>query len=491
VTPRLPIGPLLVLGALAAGLAAGEAMGGSDARLALVVGGCGVALATILTSPALRLLVVVLAVALLGTAVMQRALHGLVDSPLAAPIAARAEVAVRGSLVDDPDRFRFSARVLVRVDRATIGREERDAGGRRVLVYATGEAGPRVRLLAAGERVALRGWLEPLTSIDTRWRWRHAVGVLHANQLLDADAARSPLDRVANGTRNAVLRGSSSLAPRDRALLAGFLLGDTRGVPETVTESFRLAGMTHLVAVSGENVAFVLALFAPLLRRLGLFGRLAGGVAVLVLFGTMTRWEPSVMRAITMAVIGLVAGYLGRPTSGLRVLALAAIALLVVDPFLLHSVGFLLSCGASLGITVLARPIADRVPGPRWMCEVLGVTAAAQVGVAPVLIPVFGSMPLVSLPANLVAVPLAAPLTVWGLATGVTGGVIRPVAPQITALLAAPTTALLHALIAIADVASRVPVTIDGRRAWGIIALAAVTAALFRGVRRRSGAVVG
>jgi hypothetical protein len=56
-------------------------------------------------------------------------------------------------------------------------------------------------------------------------------------------------------------------------------------------------------------------------------------------------------------------------------------------------------------------------------------------------------------------------------------------------LLAAPTTALLRALIAIADVASRVPVTIDGRRAWGIIALAAVTAALFRGVRRRSGAV--
>ena len=162
----------------------------------------------------------------------------------------------------------------------------------------------------------------------------------------------------------------------------------------------------------------MLALCAPLLRRLGLFGRLVGGVAVLVLFGTMTRWEPSVLRAIAMASIALVAGYLGRPTDGLRVLALAATALLVADPFLLHSVGFLLSCGASLGIAVLARPIAARLPGPAWVREVLGVTAAAQVGVAPVLIPVFGSMPLVSLPANLVAVPLAAPLTMWGLATG-------------------------------------------------------------------------
>ncbi len=135
----------------------------------------------------------------------------------------------------------------------------------------------------------------------------------------------------------------------------------------------------------------------------------------------MTRWEPSVLRAIAMAVIGLVAGYLGRPTAGLRVLVLAAIALLVADPFLLHSVGFLLSCGASLGIAVLARPVTARLRGPGWMREVLGVTAAAQIGVAPVLIPVFGSMPLVVLPANLIAVPLAAPLTMWGLAAGVLG----------------------------------------------------------------------
>jgi competence protein ComEC len=194
----------------------------------------------------------------------------------------------------------------------------------------------------------------------------------------------------------------------------------------------------------------------------------------------MTRWEPSVLRAIAMASIALVAGYLGRPTAGLRVLALAAVALLVADPFLLHSVGFLLSCGASLGIAVLAGPIAGRLPGPVWVREVLGVTAAAQIGVAPVLIPVFGSMPIVSLPANLVAVPLAAPLTMWGLAAGLVGGVIRPFAPHIASLLTVPTAALLHALLAVADLASRVPVVVDGRAAWGLISLAALAAAVIR-----------
>jgi competence protein ComEC len=263
-------------------------------------------------------------------------------------------------------------------------------------------------------------------------------------------------------------------------LLAGFLLGDTRGVPDELKAKFRAAGLTHLLAVSGENVAFVLALVAPLLRRLALRGRAVGGIAVLLFFGTMTRWEPSVLRAITMAVIGLVAGFLGRPTAGLRVLVLAATVLLVADPFLLHSVGFLLSCGASLGIAVLARPIADRLPGPSWMREVLGVTAGAQLGVAPVLIPVFGSMPLVALPANLLAVPLAAPLTMWGLVAGVLGGAIRPFAPAVPRLLELPTVALLHALTAIADLAAKVPIAIDGRAAFGVGAVIALGAALHR-----------
>jgi competence protein ComEC len=64
---------------------------------------------------------------------------------------------------------------------------------------------------------------------------------------------RGPLDRVANGLRGLVLAGSSHVHPVERALLAGFLLGDTRGVPDGLTEQFRAAGLTHLTAVSGEN----------------------------------------------------------------------------------------------------------------------------------------------------------------------------------------------------------------------------------------------
>jgi competence protein ComEC len=473
---------MVVLAALVGGILAGEAAGPAAATVVLLGGLVGALLAVVIRAPLARTLLAAIAFALLGAAVMQRALDGLAVSPLASAIARHADARVVATLVDDPDAGRFDASVLVRIDALDGG----DAGGRRVLVDASGDVAARLRILSAGESVVLRGWCTELDGYDLRWRWKHAVGAVHATDLVGVGRARAPLDRLANGMRTLVLAGSSHLQPVDRALLAGFLLGDTRGVPDGLTEQFRAAGLTHLTAVSGENVAFVLALFAPLLRRSGLRGRVVLALAVLVCFGTMTRWEPSVLRAIAMAVVALLAGAFGRPTVGVRILVLAATALLLVDPFLLHQVGFLLSCGASLGIALFARPITARLRGPEWMREVLGVTAAAQLGVAPVLIPVFGSMPLVALPANLVAVPLAAPLTMWGLIAGVVGGVARPVSPAIPRVLELPTVGLLHALISVADLAARVPATVDGRAAWGLIALAALAAAAQRARRLRA-----
>jgi competence protein ComEC len=486
VNRAVPYGPLAVLGAVVVGILAGEAAGSGRATGALVVGVGGVLVAWCLRASPARIGVALVAFALLGGAAMQRALHGLDASPLGPAIARHADARLVGTLVDDPDAARFDAQALVRVDRF----RGRGGGHRRVVVDASGDVAGHLRLLAAGERVVLRGWFTPLEGFDERWRWKHAVGAFHATDVLGVAPTRAALTRLANDARELVLAGSEHLGATDRSLLAGFLLGDTRGVPAALTDQFRAAGLTHLTAVSGENVAFVLALFAPLLRRLGRRGRVVAGLALLIAFGTMTRWEPSVLRAIAMAVLALVAGHLGRPTAGVRVLALAATALLLADPFLLHQVGFLLSCAASLGITLLARPITARLRGPHWMREVLGVTAAAQVGVAPVLIPVFGSMPLVALPANLVAVPLAAPLTMWGLVAGVVGGLARPLSPAIPRLLELPTLGLLHALIAVADLASRVPVAVDGRAAWGLVALGALAAAGWRARRLRTHARV-
>jgi competence protein ComEC len=173
--------------------------------------------------------------------------------------------------------------------------------------------------------------------------------------------------------------------------------------------------------VSGENVALLLAVASPLLRRCRLWPRLGVTLALLLFFAVVTRFEPSVLRAALMAAIAATGVALGRPASARRSLALAVAVLLVIDPFLVHSIGFALSVGASVGIIALARSLAGALPGPRTLARAVGVTLAAQVGVAPLLVGAFGGVPVATLPANVLAAPAAALVAIWGLPAGLVG----------------------------------------------------------------------
>jgi competence protein ComEC len=384
------------------------------------------------------------ALALVAAALMQRALHGL-DGPLARAAEEGRGVAGEVRLVDDPGGHRFSVQAVART-----------RSGGLVLLSASGDVAMRLRLLGAGEAAVVEGALRPLHPHEMRYRWRHVQAALDGDDLLGVRPARGLLLPLANRLRSAVLAGTAPLSQERRALAAGLLVGDTREVPRSVSDDFRDSGLSHLLAVSGANVALVLALAAPALRRLNLAGRFAGGLTVVVAFAAVTRFEPSVLRAGAMAAVALLATFLGRPAAGLRVLALAATALVLVDPFLVHSTGFRLSCAASAGIIVLAPRLAARLPGPRWVREPLATTAAAQLAVAPVALPLFGSLPLVALPANLLAAPAAAAVTAYGVASGLVTAVANGLTPGWAEPLAGPTSILVGYLRAVAGVAANV-----------------------------------
>ena len=480
-------GPLLLLGALVAGILAGDAFGPGPAGLLLAVAGSACAAAWWLgrrVAVRAALLVAVVGALFGGIAVEQRALHGLVSSPLTPLVDAGSTSTVDVTLLEDPAGPRFRTEALVRVDAAG----GRGAGSRIVLLIASGDEQSVLRVLAAGDRLRLRGTFAPLTGYSTRLKWRHAVGQLALGEGRVVAPPAGGVTRIANGLRRVVLRGADVLPPTPRALLAGFVLGDTRAIPESLVDDFRAAGLSHLLAVSGANVAFALAIADPVLRRLRLGARFAGGVAVLVLFGTMTRWEPSVLRASVMAGLVMLARLLGRPADARRVLVLAALALLVVDPFLLHSVGFLLSCGACAGIVVGSGTIARRLRGPAWFREALGVTAAAQLGVAPVLLAVFGAIPLVALPANVLAAPFVGPLTIWGIVASAVGGALGPAAAL---WLQLPTLAMLRSVESIAHAAAQVPLAVDTRTSGALALVAGIGWVAHRAWSYRAGRVAG
>ena len=219
--------------------------------------------------------------------------------------------------------------------------------------------------------------------------------------------------------------GADSFPEEQRSLYLGLVLGDDRGQSEILKFRFQASGLSHLLAVSGQNVAFLLAVAAPVLRRMPLKLQIFFGVLLLALFAIVTRGEPSVLRAAVMAAIALSSVAAGRLASGLRVLSMTIIALVITDPLLVHSIGFQLSIAATAGLLLMARPLADRLPGPAWFRLPLAVTLAAQVATAPVLVALAGGIPAVATPANLLAVPAAGLVMMLGVTVGLGAGLIR------------------------------------------------------------------
>lgn len=339
----------------------------------------------------------------------------------------------------------------------------------RVELRAFGGEGARVAGLRAGDRVCGSGPVRPVAA--SGWsRSRHVVGRWTLQEVSTAPgegAARRAVEAV----RARVLAGGDALAERHRPLYHGLVLGEDRFQPPEQRARFRAAGLTHLLAVSGQNVAFVLAATRPLVRLVPRRGRLLMVAGLLAAFAMATRFEPSVLRAVSMAAIGAWSAHTGRQVDGVRVLAVAVIALIFADPFLVHAIGFQLSAAASAGIVVLAPVIERRLPVPPWAGEPIAVTVAAQLAVLPLQLAWFGPVSFVAVPANVAAGPAAGAVMLWGVVVGPVAGVLPGSVGWFVQL---PATGLVAWIDAVARVAADAPLPRWSGADWAMAAAAAV-----------------
>ena len=205
---------------------------------------------------------------------------------------------------------------------------------------------------------------------------------------------------------------------REAELARGFVLGqDDRIDPQTV-EDFRRAGLSHLLAVSGENVLLLALLAMPVLGALGipLRERLVWVLALIAIYVPLTGAGPSIQRAGAMGAAGVLATLAGRRASRLYALVLALIVTLAIDPRVAADVGWQLSFAAVAGIFVLAAPlraaIAARIGSRGWrhaLAEGAAVTIAATLATAPLIAFHFEAVSTTTLFANLLALPAVAP----------------------------------------------------------------------------------
>ena len=233
--------------------------------------------------------------------------------------------------------------------------------------------------------------------------------------------------------RNNILNTLNMSTPANSSsILAGMLIGYTAEMPEEMEEDFRRAGLSHVMAVSGANIAFLLAPFLWFLKKAGFNPRWASALAFpsMLFYVFATGMEASVVRAAIMAGITLTGIFLWRKADIYCSLAASSIIILVNNSFMLFDLGFILSFAATLSLVIFYKPVFCRLPVkiPKIIRDTLAGTIAAQLGVIPVIAYCFNTFSIISVFTNLLIVPLTGIITVLGAILVIIGNILLPAA---------------------------------------------------------------
>ncbi len=269
------------------------------------------------------------------------------------------------------------------------------------------------------------------------------------------------LQRVSAKIRDAFRKSAISVGGAGGALIPGLVIGDTSLEEPTFAVNMRRVGLSHLTAVSGANfaiiAAFLLWLSQWVFKRVR--SRLILTSLVLIGFIFLVRPSPSVLRASVMSAVILIAKARGIKADSIPSLGLAIAFLILMDPFQAIDPGFALSVAATAGILLLA-PKLEAYLGEKFghekFAELIAIPLSATIMCTPVILAISGLFSLVSIPANILAEPVVAPITVIGFIAAI----VSPITPGISHLLLVLIKPLAQLIVWISNFASGLPVLI-------------------------------
>jgi competence protein ComEC len=215
----------------------------------------------------------------------------------------------------------------------------------------------------------------------------------------------------------------------EASLLAGILLGVDTGLPARLEQAFNNTGTSHIIAISGFNIAIIAGVFAVLFNRL--LGPRRGAIAAvigIVFYTIFVGGDPTVVRAALMGSVSILAVQVGRRQQGVNTLAFVAALMALWNPFVLWDVGFQLSFFATLGLIVYGTRFMSAAEGliarhfpasdSQKLASVLGqfvlLTFAAQLTTLPIIAYHFQQISLVSPVANALILPVQPAVMILG-----------------------------------------------------------------------------
>ncbi|MBP9710965.1 MAG: ComEC/Rec2 family competence protein [Candidatus Pacebacteria bacterium] len=381
------------------------------------------------------------------------------------------ETVLEGRVVNDPERRETSLHAHVLVEK--VG--DAEASGKLLAILA------RDTQINFGDRVTIKGNIVLPESFETDTghlfdypgylRARGIQTLMRYGSVANVEPGSFSLRTILFSIKHTFERAiERSLPEPDASLMEGMLLGERRGIPKDLNDALIVAGLIHIVVLSGYNISIVAE---QILRLFGLVARkrvaLILGAAAIILFVVMVGGGATAVRAGVMGTIAILARYVNRPAVALRALAVAATGMIVWNPTtLLYDPSFILSVLATFGLITLS-PSAEKFvkffPEAFGLRSIAASTLSVQVFVLPALFYYTGIFSVWALPANLLALPTVPLAMLSGFVTGAVG--------LVSSFLALPFALLAHLLVEwlvlVANMAAAMPLssfTIAAFPAW-------------------------
>lgn len=229
-------------------------------------------------------------------------------------------------------------------------------------------------------------------------------------------------------------------------LLSSITLGrQAVNLPAKITDLFIKTGLAHILAASGFHVAILLGFVLTITRNLSPKKQFIIALTILIIYGTLTGLQPSVLRAILMGIGALIGLLYNRQVNSLGSLLLAATILLLWQPLWIWDLGFQLSFLATLGLIITVPLLKNKIDYfPNLIAEPIAISLAATLWTMPLLMFTFNSIALYNIPINIITTPLVTLISLGGVFTAFLGLIYPPLGSIGASILYYPLKLLLQ-----------------------------------------------
>lgn len=340
------------------------------------------------------------------------------------------EISIIGTIVSDPQEKEYKTKYILKID--TINSNKKYKNTKVILYTKKGK-----ETLKYGDKIELVGNFKLAQErrnpggFDYRFylKTKKIYGIVttkNTKRLKENNV--NIISMIANKTENVIKNQSKKLLENKKAcLLIGLLIGDTDEIDEETKEDFRNSNLTHMLAVSGLHVSYVLLAVNYIITKVKIHKKLSKIIVMLLIlfFILVTGATPSVLRAGTMTIYLILGGIFYRRISVFSSLNLSLLVIIIMNPYCLFDVGLQLSYAGTIGIVYLYPIIKEKIYNK---ANSILITISANIVIIPIIMYNFNTISLTFFISNLLAGPIIGIIIILGFSIIIISLIFFPIA---------------------------------------------------------------